>query len=365
MLDRYHLKVVQIAPTAAGPHGPDAPEDDYAVPRAARAAAGDINASLALARRIGPTAPLPGRGRTHDRWKLLATLAASDLTVARVIEPHLDALAILDEAAHAELPAPSPRAGSLWGVFAGEGPEPTVTVGRSSDGSLRLSGVKPWCGLADRLTDALVTATTDDGQSVLVAVNLRAPGVTVEPGEPVRARVPYVVPDVPGGPIRFDDVPAVTIGPPGWYVDRRGFWWGGIGLAACWYGGSVGLARAAWQQVHRRRSTDVPHVELARIDLALHTTRTALADAAVTVDDPRTPAQDLPLLAQRVRAVAADGAEVVLREAGHLLKPGPVALDTEQARRVADMTVYIRQHPAERDLAGLSSSLAGGDRPPW
>ncbi|HEY0217673.1 MAG TPA: hypothetical protein VGC57_14885 [Cellulomonas sp.] len=40
----------------------------------------------------------PGRGATVRLWELLATLAADDLAVARAVEPHLDAVAILDQA---------------------------------------------------------------------------------------------------------------------------------------------------------------------------------------------------------------------------------------------------------------------------
>lgn len=38
--------------------------------------------------------PLPGSGRTLERWRGLVELAADDLCVARLAEAHLDALAI-------------------------------------------------------------------------------------------------------------------------------------------------------------------------------------------------------------------------------------------------------------------------------
>ena len=67
----------------------------------ARAAAGDVTAALALAAELGDELPAPGAGRTLHLWSALATVAAVDLTVARVLEPHLDALAILSQAARA------------------------------------------------------------------------------------------------------------------------------------------------------------------------------------------------------------------------------------------------------------------------
>ena len=41
--------------------------------------------------------PLPGGGRTRERWALLADLAGEDLSLARLAEGHADALAILSE----------------------------------------------------------------------------------------------------------------------------------------------------------------------------------------------------------------------------------------------------------------------------
>ena len=41
--------------------------------------------------------PLPGGGRTRERWAALADLAEEDLSLARLAEGHADALAILAE----------------------------------------------------------------------------------------------------------------------------------------------------------------------------------------------------------------------------------------------------------------------------
>jgi hypothetical protein len=52
-----------------------------------------------------------------------------------------------------------------------------------------------------------------------------------------------------------------------------------------------------------------------------------------------------------VRQVVADSAEEILSRVGHALGPAPLTGDESHARRVADLTVYLRQHHAERDLA--------------
>jgi hypothetical protein len=41
--------------------------------------------------------------------------------------------------------------------------------------------------------------------------------------------------------------------------------------------------------------------------------------------------------------------------------PAPLALDADHAHRVADLSIYIRQEHAERDLAALGSALLPAD----
>ena len=46
---------------------------------------------------------------------------------------------------------------------------------------------------------------------------------------------------------------------------------------------------------------------------------------------------------------------------GHALGPAPLAFDEEHARRVADLTLYIRQHHGDRDLAALGHAVSAAD----
>ena len=139
---------------------------------AARNCGGHVPALLGLARELGHTLPRPQQGNTLQLWESLATLGAADLTAARVIEPHLDALAILDQAGQAGV-APKD---STWGVFAAQGPGRQLLATPVQEG-WRLDGDKPWCSLADDLSHALLTARTDAGMQ-LFAIDLRHPGVT-------------------------------------------------------------------------------------------------------------------------------------------------------------------------------------------
>ena len=75
---------------------------EQALLAAAAACDGDVDAMVELLRAASGAAsdddaapldlPLTGAGRTREQWELLASVAAQDLSAARVLEPHLDAL---------------------------------------------------------------------------------------------------------------------------------------------------------------------------------------------------------------------------------------------------------------------------------
>ncbi|ADG73426.1 conserved hypothetical protein [Cellulomonas flavigena DSM 20109] len=315
----------------------------------------DVDTALAAVR-DWPADLRPGRGATDALWSLLATLAAQDLAVARAVEPHLDALAILDQAGVPD------DAGRTWGVFAAEGPGVRLdAVPASTDAHVwTLRGTKPWCSLADRLDAGLVTAHLPDGERALFAVDLRHPGVTPV-DQPWAARG---LTEIPSTPVTFDDVPATPVGAPGWYLERPGFWWGGIGVAACWYGGAVGVARALWGRA-AGGDDRLLAMHLGAVDVALQDARRALAEAADVVDGTHDTGVPGPVVAKRVRTTVARTCEEVLTRVGHALGPAPLALDAAHAKRVADLQLYVRQHHAERDEASLGTTLARAQGAPW
>ncbi len=312
--------------------------------------------ALALARVWAPRLPLPGAGRTLELWEALATVAAVSLSVARAVEPHLDARAILAEAG---VPDPS----GTWGVFAAEGPCGRLEATPTDDG-WTLDGIKPWCSLAGNLDHALVTAWVDDRVRGLFAIDLSHPGVRLtRDGWHARG-----LRDIASRPINLSAVPATAVGEPGWYLQRNGFAWGGIGVASVWYGGAVGVARRLLRQSQERTPDQVALLHLGRVDVALTTARLALAEAAEQVDAGTAGGAAGALLAARVRHVVADTVETVLIEAEHALGPGPQALEPEHAERIADLRLYVRQHHAERDsahLGGLVLTHAEKEGLPW
>jgi alkylation response protein AidB-like acyl-CoA dehydrogenase len=316
---------------------------DADVAARAREVAADVDGSLALAQRLDDRA----RSMGHDTWSVLSALASlgsTDLTTARTVEPHWDAVAILDQARVA------PPEGATWGVYAAAPPGTRLVATPGDHGTWSLSGAKPWCSLADRVSHALVTADVADGPPGLFAVDLRTGRVAVDPG----AWAPRGLRDVTTSTVTFDDVPARAVGAPGWYLERPGFAWGGIGVAAVWFGGAAAVAGALWDAAGSRPPDQVALVHLGACDVVLHATLLALRDAAAAIDVGHADGAAGRLLAARVRAQAARCAEEVLTTVGHALGPAPLAMDPVHAARVADLTVYVRQHHAERDLAALA-----------
>lgn len=287
--------------------------------------------------------PLPGRGDTAARLAGLAALGEADPVLARLGEGHADAVAIL-----AELGGPAPRGGQRWGVWAAV--PKSLAATRGADGGWTVAGERPWCSGAGTCTHALVTAAAEDG--------IRLFAVPVAAATPVDGTWPAVgMAASDSRTVRFDAVAAEPVGGPGAYVDRPGFAHGGIGVAACWYGGAVGVARALLAGARG------PHAlaHLGGVDAALAGARAVLEAAAVAIDAD--PGGDARRLARRVRAVVEAAATEVLDRVGRATGAGPLCRDAAHAHRVADLTVYLRQSHAEADLADLGAML-GGD-PGW
>ena len=62
-----------------------------------------------------------------------------------------------------------------------------------------------------------------------------------------------------------------AVGPPNFYLERPGFWFGATGVAACWYGGARGLVEHVVRSSARAIGTlvvelghAVAHVEVMR-----------------------------------------------------------------------------------------------------
>ncbi|AEV71665.1 acyl-CoA dehydrogenase [Mycolicibacterium rhodesiae NBB3] len=296
--------------------------------------------------------PLPGGGETARRWRCLAALARVDIVAGRLAEAHTDAIAIL-----AELDSSEVKPGRLWGVWAAESRDAVLNA-HSDEDATTLDGTKVWCSGAGLCTHALVTARLESGDRGLFAVDLRQAGVQPLPSGWRNSGMA----ESDTRSVQFSNAPATPVGPPGEYLARAGFWHGAIGVAACWLGG----ARAVAEPLYARAAEDRvdPHAlaHLGAVDAALAAGEAMLSWAASAVDDdPLNRKGMAELIARRTRAVVETAVEETIVRTGRALGPAPLSHDAQHAKRVADLTMYVRQSHAERDLERLGV-LAGATR---
>ncbi|MEO6021313.1 MAG: acyl-CoA dehydrogenase [Knoellia sp.] len=340
---------------------------DAGLVAAARGAGPDVESALSLARGLGPVSARLGTS-TWTYLQVLASLGAGDLTVARVVEPHLDALTILDQATSADavipddgsragLVVPTPAPGSTWGVYAAHAPGAHLRASVGAAG-WTLTGTKPWCSLAGDVSHAIITAHVDEHRRRAFAVDLSHPGVHLSDS-------PWVSRGLVGvrsTGIHLDAVPAVPVGPAGWYLSRPGFAWGGVAVAAVWFGAASALAQSVLDGARRREPDQIATLHLGRLDGALRAAELELRAAAHAIDEGLAAGPVGELVAARARNAAAAAGELALSEVARALGPAPLTADEEHARRVADLTVYVRQHHGDRDLARTGILLVGGQR---
>ncbi|WP_328413309.1 acyl-CoA dehydrogenase family protein [Nocardia sp. NBC_00403] len=292
--------------------------------------------------------PYPGSGRTVERWRMLAALAFENTVVGRLAEAHVDADAIL-----AELGGNGVARGQIWGVWAAEPPKPVLQA-RFEAGGWTVTGRKLWCSGATICTHALVTARVGNERR-LFAVDLGQSSVRTVPGtwHAVGMR------ESDSGAVDFDEAPAEPIGEPGAYLTRPGFWHGAIGVAACWYGSACAIAGMLHDYVAAGKADEHASAHLGAVLSGLYAAGLCVTDAAHRIDeDPLDASATARLRARTVRAVVEDAATTTIDRVGRALGAGPLCTDAEHAQRVADLTVYLRQSHAERDLADLGRDYA-------
>ncbi len=302
--------------------------------------------------------PLPGHGATLERWRALAAAGRHDLSVAKLYEGHTDALAILHEAQAGPAPA-----GSAWATWCAEPPDARVALRAGADGAYALHGRKAWCSGAHDVTHAVVSCWNEAGEAMLAAVDLRQRGVVIgdDGWDAVGMRATRSV------DVLFDGARALPLGGPGFYVRRAGFWHGGAGVAACWFGAAGALADAlrARLALPQRGARDDPHrlAQLGQVSVLLGSCAALMRQAAAVID--RDPGADAMAAALALRLHVDAAATATLAAAGRALGPGPMCKDPRLARLFADLPVFLRQSHAERDEEALGRIVAAGGEAPW
>lgn len=297
--------------------------------------------------------PLPGHGRTLERWRALARVAGCDLGLAKLYEGHTDARAIL-----AECGAAQHAHDGIWGMWAAEPPDAKAYIVARHGERVQLQGRKAWCSGALQIDRALLTAWEND-QPQLVAIELSHPSQRIQ-AEQWQA---VGMASTASVTVEFDNSPGLAIGTPGQYLSRPGFWQGGAGIAACWYGAAEALA--GYLREHCNKPRPDPHADahLGAVDAALYGARAALRECAAWIDQH--PQDDASFEVRRTRAQIEQAVEQVIQHVGRALGATPFCRSSHFARLSADLPVYLRQSHAERDLAELGQQVTSTPTGAW
>ncbi|MET0325541.1 MAG: acyl-CoA dehydrogenase family protein [Ilumatobacteraceae bacterium] len=284
--------------------------------------------------------PSPGSGLTVQRFVALAEIAGIDGALVRLAEGHLDALTIREELGA----PPEPDDCDVWAVWAAQ---PKMLAAEPNGSGWRLCGVKPWCSGAAGIDRALVTATDPAGHVRLFEVDVEE--LTFDDDwRPMgmRASASHT------GHVDVTVAASAQLGPAGGYVERAGFWHGGIGVAACWHGLAQRLSTDLATQARRG---DDPYVRAAagRAAGSVAAASTLLAAAGRQIDDDPHDIRAAERRAQLVRVAVAGLAQAVLDESVTAQGAGALCFDADHARAVADLTVYVRQLHHGRDAAAV------------
>jgi hypothetical protein len=298
--------------------------------------------------------PLPGDGNTLQRWSTLAGVAGLDLSLAKLFEAHTDALAILAQAGEDNLP---PLA--VWGVWCAESPQAVLKVRPvSGERRLLLDGEKHWCSGAHVVSHGLISYRDAQDRSCLAALDLDQDGVEIIDDDWLAVGMAATR----TARLRLKSASARPIGAPGFYLQRPGFWHGGAGIAACWFGAAAALADDMRGHLMRRHDEHAL-ARLGSTECALHAAALCLRTAAHQIDGA--PAADAMRLTLRARLTVESAAQQTIHDIGAALGPQPYCTNRRTARLLADLPVFLRQSHAGRDLAQLGATCLDTEHTPW
>ena len=217
--------------------------------------------------------PLPGSGRTRERWAAFADLAGEDLSLVRLAEGHADAVAIL-----AELGVPRSRRQPVGGV--GRESSRSFAGGHPNRHRLAAAG-----GQAVLFRGANLHARAGHGRCRGRHAAFRGDHRRAYPRLDTWPATGMAGSDTLD--VAFEGTQATPVGPPGAYIDRPGFAHGGVGVAACWYGGARAIGRTLLAAAAKRDIGPHARAHLGAVDIALGTAHAALDRAAADIDaDP-------------------------------------------------------------------------------
>lgn len=290
----------------------------------------------------GKQLPIPGAGHTAQRHLCLLEVAREDLSLARIVEAHFDAVAILADANR------EPVYDALYGVWASEIPGKSLTLSETSNGFL-INGAKSFCSGAGLIDHALVTVAAPDPFLIDIDLHTHADTLSID----TSAWKPAAFAQTNTATVTFHDTPVsrdAILGQRGWYLTRPGFWHGAIGPASCWAGGALGLVDYA-----RNQSRSDPHTlaHLGALEADAYALCSVLTTSGNEIDAAPNDIRAAHIRALTVRHLVEQHATSILTHLGRAYGPHPLVFDEPISQRTQELTIYLRQSHAERDLAAL------------
>jgi alkylation response protein AidB-like acyl-CoA dehydrogenase len=282
--------------------------------------------------------PFPGCGDTARRHAELAEIARDNLELGRLVEAHVDALAILHEAGR----EPRPRA--LYAVWASEGQAGLKGAGGA------LSGHKEFCTGAGLVDCALVTIMKPERRLLEIDLRVHTDCIGFDASE----WATDAFADTSTATTVFREYPiceADFVGPPGWYLERSGFWHGACGPASCWAGGAQGLIDYA--RKHARETNPHAMAHLGALEANGWQMRTLLQAAGQEIDTDFENVHAAIVRALSLRHLIEQSCSDTMLRFGRAFGPRPLAFEAGIARRCHELSLYIRQSHAESDLEEL------------
>lgn len=284
-----------------------------------------------------------------DLMTALAALGRTDIGLGRLAEGHIDALRICDQAGRTVAPE------ALYGVWASRSGGSGVQL-RHEVGQLVLNGTVRFASGAGVVDRALIPVWPGEGHHLLIDVPVAGLPVDGSAWQTTAMAVSqsHTVPLVE---LRLP--PTAVIGRRNFYLNRPGFFPGGIGVAAVWAGGIARvldvvvayLGDRPWPAGELRLGRLVTHLGLA---LAAVRDAGAQLDARWSADSPPGPAATREL-ATLVRAGVGIAVRAALAEAQALAGAAGLAYDTDLIHAIDDLGLYVQQQNLDDDAAFLGA----------
>ncbi len=289
----------------------------------------------------------------------LLAVGRTDVPLARLVEGHADAVRILDQAGRV------PIGDAAYGVWASRSRRSGVAATPDGTG-WRLDGILRFASGAGVLDRALVPVWLDDEHHLLLDLDVRTLPVDDN------AWVTSAMEVSRSHTLRLDAVSAsgdAVIGPVDFYLDRPGFFPGGVGVAACWAGGAARIADllldrspSSWPEHVRARMGEI-RVQLASAAAVVRSTARTLDELWVDPAGADARSNDHPgaagprpawqAISTEARAATAHAVTIVLEQARRVGGAAGFAHDEAFSRAHHDLDLYVLQQNADGDRAFL------------